>query len=132
MDTLRVGGSSFVFGEHNTNKVFTSLEFDENYQKLELILDFNSLSCSNPHCTVPLTPPCLTYPICPPLPNPFLPSVLPHPLNPHPTSPILSLTQLKGGNHYLEQSAYLPEHIFISSDSQRILKNINSIQISFV
>ena len=37
MDTLRVGGSSFVFGEH-TNKVFTILEFDENTQKLELIL----------------------------------------------------------------------------------------------
>ena len=69
-----------------------------------------------------------SYPILPnlpwlPLPNPFLPSILPHPLNPHPTSPILSLTQLKGGNHYLEQSAYLPEHIFISSDSQGLLKN---------
>ena len=37
MDTLRVGGSSFVFGEH-TNKVFTIPEFDENTQKLELIL----------------------------------------------------------------------------------------------
>ena len=65
----------------------------------------------------------------PPLPN--LPLVLPHPLNltqanpipnsHHPTLPTLSQSQLRGGNHYLEQSACLPEHIFISSDSQSML-----------
>ena len=78
MDTLRVGGSSFVFGEH-TNKVFTILEFDENTQKLELILPIQAyiLSLNLPILPVQSTLPYLLY-------------LLPHP--PCPTYPHL-LTQ---------------------------------------
>ena len=142
MDTLRVGGSSFVFGEH-TNKSFYDSRVWWKYSKAWINSSYSGLyPLSTVQPTLYLLPHhvyCLTYPdfslsLTHSYPQSShtpltLPSSTPNPT----TLPYLLFPQpqIKGGNHYLEQSAYLPEHIFISSDSQGKLKNLTKFKFQF-